>query len=152
MTCTTSNPLSTNLTKRSNALKKFIGCLPKNCLSVFDHFVLLALKGLRIKQGVNLISIFDTPNNVSRLRYYMFSLSNQQLSVVIWGFSWGPKTETCKSFLKKLKLNFFTKCQLSRWYKYQRLTFGLLTNLRPKLKAKTRNFGVQPVAIRKRQH
>ena len=33
------NPLSANITKWSN--------LPTNCLSVFDHFVILSLKGLR---------------------------------------------------------------------------------------------------------
>ena len=37
------NSLSANPTKRSNTLKQFI---EKNCLSVFDHFVKLALKGL----------------------------------------------------------------------------------------------------------
>ena len=41
------NPLSANLTKWSNTLKQFVGKLPTNCLSVFDHFVGLALKGLR---------------------------------------------------------------------------------------------------------
>ena len=40
------NPLSANPTKWSNTLKQFVGNLP-NCLSVFDHFVILALKGLR---------------------------------------------------------------------------------------------------------
>ena len=40
------NPLSANLTKWSNTLKQFVGKLPTNCLSVFDHFVGLALKGL----------------------------------------------------------------------------------------------------------
>ena len=40
------NPLSANLTKWSNTLKQFVGKLPANCLSVFDHFVGLALKGL----------------------------------------------------------------------------------------------------------
>ena len=39
------NPLTTNPTKWSNTLKQFVG----NCLSVFDHFVGLALKGLRNK-------------------------------------------------------------------------------------------------------
>ena len=43
------NPLSTNPTKWSNTLKQFVGNLPTNCLSVFDHFVTLARKGLRIK-------------------------------------------------------------------------------------------------------
>ena len=41
------NPLSPNLTKWSNTLKQFVGKLPTNCLNVFDHFVKLALKGLR---------------------------------------------------------------------------------------------------------
>ena len=40
------NPLSANPTKWSNTLKQFVGNLPTNCLSVFDHFKGLALKGL----------------------------------------------------------------------------------------------------------
>ena len=42
------NPLNANATKWSNTLKQFVGKLPTNCLSVFDHFVKLALKGLKI--------------------------------------------------------------------------------------------------------
>ena len=39
------NPLSANPTKWSNTLnKQFVGNLPTNFLSVFDHFVGLALK------------------------------------------------------------------------------------------------------------
>ena len=41
------NPLSPNLTKWSKTLKQFVGNLPTNCLSVFDHFVKLALRGLK---------------------------------------------------------------------------------------------------------
>ena len=41
------NTLSANPTKWSNTLKQFVGKLPTNCLSVFDHFVKLALKGLK---------------------------------------------------------------------------------------------------------
>ena len=41
------NPLNVNFTKWSNTLKQFGGNLPTNCLSVFDHFVWLALKGLK---------------------------------------------------------------------------------------------------------
>ena len=40
------NPLSANLTKWPNTLKQFVGKLPTNFLSVFGHFVNLALKGL----------------------------------------------------------------------------------------------------------
>ena len=38
--------LEPNPTKWLNTLKKFVGDLPTNCLSVFNHFVGLALKGL----------------------------------------------------------------------------------------------------------
>ena len=40
------NISSANPTKWSNTLKQFVGNLPTTCLSVFDHFVGLALKGL----------------------------------------------------------------------------------------------------------
>ena len=39
------NPLSANPRKWSNTLKQFVGCYATSCLSVFDHFVGLALKG-----------------------------------------------------------------------------------------------------------
>ena len=38
--------LSVNRTKRSNTLKQFVGNLPTNCFSVFEHFVRLAFKWL----------------------------------------------------------------------------------------------------------
>ena len=41
------NPLSANFTKWSNTFNQFVARLPTNCLSVFDHFVGLAFKGLR---------------------------------------------------------------------------------------------------------
>ena len=41
------SPLIANPTKWSNTLKQFIANFPTNCLSVFDHFVILALKGLK---------------------------------------------------------------------------------------------------------
>ena len=41
------NPSSANITKWSNTLKQFVGNLPTNCLSVFDHFVGLTLKALK---------------------------------------------------------------------------------------------------------
>ena len=40
------NPLSANPEKWSNTLKQIVGNLPTICLSVFDHFMNLALKGL----------------------------------------------------------------------------------------------------------
>ena len=38
--------LSVNPTKWSKTFKQFVGNLPTNCLSAFDHFVILALKSL----------------------------------------------------------------------------------------------------------
>ena len=42
------NPLSANPIKCSNTFKQFVSNLQTNCLSVFDHFVKLAFKGLKI--------------------------------------------------------------------------------------------------------
>ena len=42
------NPLSAKFIKWSNTLKQIVGKLPTICLSVFDHFSGLALKGLRL--------------------------------------------------------------------------------------------------------
>ena len=43
-------PLSAKITKWSNTLKQFVGNLPTNCLSMFDHFVGLAHKGLSLEK------------------------------------------------------------------------------------------------------
>ena len=40
------NPLNANSEKWSNTPKQIVGNLPTICLSVFDHFMNLALKGL----------------------------------------------------------------------------------------------------------
>ena len=45
------NPLSANPTKWSNTFEQFVGNLAANCLSVFDHFVGLVLKGLKTKMN-----------------------------------------------------------------------------------------------------
>ena len=42
------NPLSANPEKWLNTLKQIVGNLPTICLSVFDHFMNLALKGLNL--------------------------------------------------------------------------------------------------------
>ena len=49
-------PLSAKITKWSNTLKQFVGNLPTNFLSVFDHFVGLALKGLNCILRVSITS------------------------------------------------------------------------------------------------
>ena len=50
------NPLSANPIKWSNSHKQFVGNLLTNCLSVFNRFVKLALKGLS-SQNERVISI-----------------------------------------------------------------------------------------------
>ena len=40
------NPLSVNPTKWSNTLKQYLGKLPTNCLSLFDHFLGLVFQRL----------------------------------------------------------------------------------------------------------
>ena len=52
------NSLSANFTKWSNTLKQFVGNLPTNYLSVFGHFVGLALKGLIIENKNKFKKIF----------------------------------------------------------------------------------------------
>ena len=49
------NPFSANFTKWPNTLKQFVGNLPTNCLSVFDHFVGLMLKELIVSSFLLLI-------------------------------------------------------------------------------------------------
>ena len=44
------NPLIANPTKWPNTLKQFVDKLPVNSLSVFSHFIKLALKGLKKKK------------------------------------------------------------------------------------------------------
>ena len=53
------NPLSANPTNWSNTLKQFVSNFLTNCLRVFDHFVKLALKGLR-KYSLVLCNIIYT--------------------------------------------------------------------------------------------
>ena len=60
------DPLTTNPIKWSNKLKLFVSKLPTNCLSVFDHFVKLVLKGLRGFNKYTIQKIY-CGNLVSRL-------------------------------------------------------------------------------------
>ena len=68
------NSLSANFTKWSNTLKQFVVKLPTNCLSVFDHFVGLALKELRKKRG------WETKFQSHTIR--LVELSNTQMQIL----------------------------------------------------------------------
>ena len=68
----TVNPLSANPTKWSNTLKQCVGNLPTNCLSVFDHFMNLALKGLKyLWQNSNTIKYCHAKNKFKRKERYL---------------------------------------------------------------------------------
>ena len=73
------NALSVNLTKWSSTLKQFVGNLPTNCLSVFDHFVKLALKGLRLSPQNDFIQQNQT-FSVHRLKSYTWFRDSRFIS------------------------------------------------------------------------
>ena len=64
------NSFSANLTKWSNTLKQFVGCL-----SVFDHFMGLALKGLRDSRPDFLVKILASQQNFDNWNKIYQSLS-----------------------------------------------------------------------------
>ena len=65
------NPLSANPERWSNTLKQIVGNLPTICLSVFDHFMNLALKGLGIS-SVNLVTY--TEENLNGKLHFLCSV------------------------------------------------------------------------------
>ena len=80
------NPLSANSTKWSSTLKKFVGKLLMNCLSVFDHFVKLALKGLIW----NLISHPDIFEKKFERHYHYWKLKVGGSISLICDWKWLP--------------------------------------------------------------
>ena len=71
------NPLSANRTKWWNLLKQFVGNLPTNCLSVFNHFVKLALKGLKLESHLQIYCCYllqnESPLEVMKNTFYFMS-------------------------------------------------------------------------------
>ena len=67
------NSLSGNPTKWSNTLKHFVGYCRRIVLSVFDHFVRLALKGLTNNIGSHPIDLLKMPH----LRPSLFEVSKE---------------------------------------------------------------------------
>ena len=69
------NPLSANFKKWSNTLKQVVGKLPMSCLSVFDHFVGLALKELIYSER-----IFLYEETISFLMYLDFCVFGESIN------------------------------------------------------------------------
>ena len=53
------NPLNANPQKWIKTLEQFVGNLPTNCLSLFDHFVMLALKWLKSMEDIQ-VPLWET--------------------------------------------------------------------------------------------
>ena len=70
------NPVSANMIKWSNTLKQLVGKLPTNCLSVFEHFVGLALKGLRLSLRWEKFHLLLLSPLINRFISSTFSLIN----------------------------------------------------------------------------
>ena len=107
------NHLSVNFTKWSNTLKQFVGKLPKNCLSVFDHFVGLALKGLShkstIKTTIKTNSICPVPFSY---------ICSKLLSKKLWQFIF--RTILCS---QHIFLNIFRWMRLNYENYFRRILF-----------------------------
>ena len=73
------NPLSANPTKWPNTLKQFVGKLPTNCLSVFGHFVNLALKGLNRMMNQTCSRFIISFNEVKQVENFSFTSPSYQL-------------------------------------------------------------------------
>ena len=112
------NHLSSNPTKWSNTLKQFVGKLVTNRLSVFDHFLILALKVLiiMIKQNQKLGSPLTTVSNVQnpkfRVQYSIVASRVQEF----WYVSYYGVIYFINSFLKNLFFYQFPEC-LEQYYK-----------------------------------
>ena len=77
------NPLSTNPTEWSNTLKQFVGKLPTNCLSVFDHFMKLALKGLTLWLEVTFQNLITSSWTVTFSTYEGVCLGGKFVYLVV---------------------------------------------------------------------
>ena len=95
------NPLSANPTKRPNTLKQFVGKLPTNCLSVFNHFVQLALKGLTSFRCLYCKLWKDCT--------YCFDVEFEQVNA-------GWELNAVSFVWYQLRMRFFTKLDLDRMY------------------------------------
>ena len=97
-------PLSANPKKLSNTPKQFVDSLPMNCLSLFDHFVGLALKGLSIChfQCYRLIWIFWIFSDGLR-----FLISRWTCFFTIYLYDVRSLILTCSQFQQQQRIFFF---------------------------------------------
>ena len=113
------NPLSTNPTKWSNTLEQFVSNLLTNFLSVFDHFVKLALKGLKLppffeklvnNRIVNHLEKCGLFSDFRHGRFYQSAVDSSDL-IELLGFLAGLGTGATQS----VALDIFFKKGLACW-------------------------------------
>ena len=129
------NHLSANITKWSITLKQYVLKLSTNCLSVFDHFVGLALKGLKLKIGKSnsVVVVFQPNMRIFETFYIMLRIGYEQSFSITYYISveifFLHKSVKHKNKRKKIR----TKTQSLMIHailqpKVKRLTLGLLTS------------------------
>ena len=82
------NPLSANPGKWSNTLKQIVGNLPTICLSVFDHFINLALKGLTLNNNLLALSILVSYSFIFQTRCGARSHGVRRKDCVVHNHGW----------------------------------------------------------------
>ena len=76
------NPLNANHTKWSNTIKKFVDKLPTKCLSMFYHFVELALKGLNLPGTTEELHLDGRSNNTHDLLFLNSNELNNSYNIM----------------------------------------------------------------------
>ena len=101
------NPLSVNPSKWVNTLKQFVGRLPRSCLYVFDHFVLLAQR-LRMSAFKFLCSSIEKTLDIKwKQRRLQSSFTNRFFAAA---------SEICKLRLKSVAIVWSENMEYSSWW------------------------------------
>ena len=101
------NPLSVNPSKWVNTLKQFVGKLPRSCLYVFDHFVLLAQR-LRMSAFKFLCSSIEKTLDIKwKQRRLQSSFTNRFFAAA---------SEICKLRLKSVAIVWSENMEYSSWW------------------------------------
>ena len=106
------NPFSANFTKWSNTLKQFVGNLSTNCLSVFDHIMELALKGLN---GMSFKKLTSNLSNNSL--YLLFAIL---LSLIYFNYTFEYIIYLCNSWIHLV--TYFSSVFIIYIFKFERLS------------------------------
>ena len=113
------NPLNANPAKWSNTLKQFVGNLPTNCLSVFEHFVKLALNRLTLRTKWLMNNIFTKKcffltlvSLMEKFEHYLLLMAFKRCFNYTWHCIISQKSKSVTaSYLKDLLKTF---CDINR--------------------------------------